>query len=253
MREPHLEVQLLNAALKGDYERCARLLEAGANPDAKSLRLGRAFHAPIEWPVFHNRPALVDLLLRSGADLHARLDDGRDYLVLACLHSAWDSVEVLLAHGADIYAEMPEPPCFLDYYPWLGTNFDRTKIVETKVPVGEGCMMTLRYLPNGDSLCPVCGAVTGPDDCYYRHKSKTTGELLYSPTHDICDDCGIQYGMYFDEDTRFATLREEWVSRTGLTPRTVELLKNLGLAARIEDGQVHFEQWPPETRGRSQA
>ncbi|HVJ80487.1 MAG TPA: ankyrin repeat domain-containing protein [Planctomycetia bacterium] len=87
---------LMQAALYGDAESVRRLLERGADPDARNESGATA----LMWAV--DDVEKLRLLLKAGAKVNARSDDGRTALLIAAgWVGAGDAVKLLLDHGAD--------------------------------------------------------------------------------------------------------------------------------------------------------
>jgi ankyrin repeat protein len=86
------------AARKGDVELAQMLLYAGANARAMT-RLGA--YTPIILASQNGNAALIDLLIKAGADPKAPTTSGTTPLMLASASGHADAVRVLLAAGAD--------------------------------------------------------------------------------------------------------------------------------------------------------
>jgi uncharacterized protein len=99
-RDP--DAELLDAVREGDTARVAELLQGGADPDAASVRTPHAGKTALMWAAEQQDPALVDLLLRYGADASASNPNGGSALMYAAVQGNYAVVERLLAHGADV-------------------------------------------------------------------------------------------------------------------------------------------------------
>lgn len=122
------------AIREGDLAALARLLESAPDLAASALSVagGRTpLHVVSDWPgYFPNGPAVVDLLIRAGADPDARGADGEGETPLHWAASSDDSdvAEALIDGGADV--EAPDGS--------IGTPLDNA--------VGYGCWHVARLL-----------------------------------------------------------------------------------------------------------
>ena len=119
--------ELLDAVQSGDTARVIALLAGGANPNARLSEAGitnpaklleRFFlGAPasavgpegagmtvLMWAVWHNHPAVVDAVLRGGADVHTRYKGGMTALMIAAYQGNPTVVASLLDNGSDVNA-----------------------------------------------------------------------------------------------------------------------------------------------------
>ena len=97
---------LASAANKNHREGVRRLLAAGANIHARgALQTTAIMHA-----IYNARPdrELFELLLKAGADIEARREDGATPLIIASSVGAVTAVQLLLERGADVAAKDQE-------------------------------------------------------------------------------------------------------------------------------------------------
>jgi hypothetical protein len=95
-----LDEELLDAVEEGDIARVKKLLDRGANLNAKDI-LG---YTPLHKAAMYGDIELVDLLLRYGADANAKTDKAETPLHLAASRGQADVVKMLLERGADVNA-----------------------------------------------------------------------------------------------------------------------------------------------------
>src|SRR4051794_1981459 len=97
-RDPEffLHTPLHSAAQSGLIDTARRLLQAGANPNAKNDR----GHTPLHYASAEPNPEIVKLLLDHAADPRARDDRGFTPLHCAAGHWTTEIVRILLAAGA---------------------------------------------------------------------------------------------------------------------------------------------------------
>ncbi len=97
---------LMSGAFYGHLEIVQALLEAGANPDARSF---------MSWPLasamFEDHVSIVEALLLGGADTELTDNKGRTALMVAARDGQFEIAGLLVEHGADIEAvSIEEPP-----------------------------------------------------------------------------------------------------------------------------------------------
>ena len=92
---------LHDAARKNAYEAAEVLLRQGANVHAKQDDGGTPLHMAAKY----NASGVAEVLLRQGANVHAKQDDGGTPLHMAAKYNASGVAEVLLRQGADIHAK----------------------------------------------------------------------------------------------------------------------------------------------------
>jgi ankyrin repeat protein len=115
-RQQSVGDQLVRAANKGDGAEMARLLAAGADPNAVvSVRLpsGEVYQttALSVAAVRRGRLEAVRLLLDGGADLDRAAGDGSTPLMSAAVHGQLEVLRLLLARGAAVDAADPHNGC----------------------------------------------------------------------------------------------------------------------------------------------
>ena len=88
------ETAVMMAALRGNLEWTAKLLDLGA-------ALERPGWAPLHYAATGPEPMVVTLLLDRGAQVDARSPNGSTPLMMAARYGAEGSVDLLLARGAD--------------------------------------------------------------------------------------------------------------------------------------------------------
>jgi ankyrin repeat protein len=99
--------QLQEAILAKDVERVGLLVRFGAPVgadvefDARWWTSGK----PLHWAAGNGHKDTVELLLAHGADVDARSENGRTALHMATISDHRDIVELLLARGADVNAQ----------------------------------------------------------------------------------------------------------------------------------------------------
>jgi hypothetical protein len=92
---------LHEAVVGGDYETTLRLLDQGADIEAKDPKSGAS---PLHYAVMKGRMQIVDLLLSRGADVNSRTRNGTTPLHTAALYARKEVAERLLEQHADINA-----------------------------------------------------------------------------------------------------------------------------------------------------
>ncbi len=88
------ESVLMLAALKGELAWCERLVARGA-------RVQKTGWAPIHYAATGPNAAVVEFMLAKGADINAASPNGSTPLMLAARYGSEESVNLLLARGAD--------------------------------------------------------------------------------------------------------------------------------------------------------
>ncbi len=92
---------LHEAVVGGDFEAARRLLDQGADIEAKDPGSGAS---PLHYAVMKGRMDMIDLLLSRGADVNSRTRNGTTPLHTAALYARLEVAERLLEQRADINA-----------------------------------------------------------------------------------------------------------------------------------------------------
>ncbi|KXZ48515.1 hypothetical protein GPECTOR_27g686 [Gonium pectorale] len=102
-----LKVRLLDASDKGDVATVARLLVHVKDPKelVNSTRGGKSGATPLHWAAEHGHTAVLEVLLRAGADHAARTERWWTPLHYAAYFGHVGAAEGLLAAGADLAAK----------------------------------------------------------------------------------------------------------------------------------------------------
>jgi ankyrin repeat protein len=99
------DVPLIGATRSGDTSAIATLLSQGADPNQ---RWGVNGWTPLMHAIHKNQKGSVEALIAGGADVNARGNGGMSALIMAARYGYGDIVRLLLAKGADPYAETPD-------------------------------------------------------------------------------------------------------------------------------------------------
>ena len=102
------------AALSNAYAAAEVLIRNGADINAKDDDGGTPLHAA----AVANACAVAEVLIQNGADINAKDDDGLTPLYAAALSNAYAAVEVLIQNGADINAKDNNGLTPLHYAAW---------------------------------------------------------------------------------------------------------------------------------------
>ena len=95
---------LFLAALAGDRDNIALLLDKGADPNRKMDVIGMFPTSPLFQAVGFGDPGVVQALLKGGANIHESDNDGMTALHWAVVANHSEAVKALLAAGADVNA-----------------------------------------------------------------------------------------------------------------------------------------------------
>ncbi len=93
---------LHEAVVGGEYEAVVKLLDQGAEIEAKDPRSGAS---PLHYAVMKGRMQIIDLLLSRGADVNSRTRNGTTPLHTAALYARKEVAERLLEAKADVNAK----------------------------------------------------------------------------------------------------------------------------------------------------
>lgn len=88
-----------DAAEAGQLERLERLLKMGENVDIQNLPFQQR---PLHLAVYNEHPEIVEMLLRYGADVNARMNNGQTPLFVASYFGDVRSMKMLIEHGAEV-------------------------------------------------------------------------------------------------------------------------------------------------------
>ncbi len=87
---------------KGDYETARKLVEQGADIEAKDPGTGASV---LHYAVMRGNPEIIQMLIGRGADLNSRTKNGTTPLHTAVLYNRYEIAETLLNRGAEIDAK----------------------------------------------------------------------------------------------------------------------------------------------------
>jgi ankyrin repeat protein len=87
---------------KGDFENTRKLVEQGANVEAKDPGTGASV---LHYAVMRGNPEILQFLLGRGVDVNSRTRNGTTPLHTAVLYNRYEVAEMLLNKGADVGAK----------------------------------------------------------------------------------------------------------------------------------------------------
>lgn len=87
---------------KGDYDSARKLIEQGADIEAKDPGTGASV---LHYAVMRGNPEILALLMGRGADLNSRTKNGTTPLHTAVLYNRYEAAELLIKRGADLDAK----------------------------------------------------------------------------------------------------------------------------------------------------
>ena len=87
---------------KGDFEAARKLIEQGADIEAKDPGTGASV---LHYAVMRGNPDILQYLLSKGADVNSRTKNGTTPLHTAVLYNRYEVAEMLLNKGADVDAK----------------------------------------------------------------------------------------------------------------------------------------------------
>jgi len=96
-----LPQSLHSAIAKGDYSNALKMIEQGADIEAKDPGAGAS---ALHYAVMKGEMPMVGLLVQRGADVNSRTKTGTTPLHTAVLYGRYEAVEYLMDKGADINA-----------------------------------------------------------------------------------------------------------------------------------------------------
>jgi len=88
--------------VKGDFEAARKLIEQGADVEAKDPGTGASV---LHYAVMRGNPDILKYLLAKGADVNSRTRNGTTPLHTAVLYNRYEVAEMLLGKGADVDAK----------------------------------------------------------------------------------------------------------------------------------------------------
>jgi len=87
---------------KGDFENARKLIEQGADLEAKDPGTGASV---LHYAVMRGNPEILQLLLGRGVDINSRTKSGTTPLHTAVLYNRYEVAELLINRGADVDAK----------------------------------------------------------------------------------------------------------------------------------------------------
>ncbi|MFQ5528602.1 MAG: ankyrin repeat domain-containing protein [Thermoanaerobaculia bacterium] len=102
---PRVQAKLWKAAMSGGLELARQALDAGADVNALDTRTSQSGRRALNWAALNNRPAMIGLLVESGADVNLANKTGFTPLHHAAEAGSAEAARVLLELGADRKAE----------------------------------------------------------------------------------------------------------------------------------------------------
>jgi ankyrin repeat protein len=93
---------LHDAIARGDYESAVKMIDRGADIEAKDPGAGAS---ALHFAVMMGKQPFIDLLLARGADVNSRTRNGTTPLHTAVLYARLEVAEYLIEKGADINAQ----------------------------------------------------------------------------------------------------------------------------------------------------
>ena len=152
------------AASANDLEMAKTLLAAGANVKAKS-RLGGV--TPLFMACRSGSAAMIELLIKAGADAGAPDSVGTTPLMLAAASGSVEAVQVLIDHGADVNAkESAHGQTALMF----AAALDRGPAIKMLIAHGANPEMTTKVTPLG------CGSIFNKNGCQFDDDGKPFDE-----------------------------------------------------------------------------
>lgn len=95
--------QSLHAVVtKGDFDNARKLIEQGADVEAKDPGTGASV---LHYAVMRGNPEILQLLLGRGVDVNSRTKNGTTPLHTAVLYNRYEVAELLINRGADVDAK----------------------------------------------------------------------------------------------------------------------------------------------------
>ena len=93
---------LHSVVAKGDFENARKLVEQGADLEAKDPGTGASV---LHYAVMRGNPEILQFLLGRGVDINSRTRNGTTPLHTAVLYNRYEVAEMLLNKGADVGAK----------------------------------------------------------------------------------------------------------------------------------------------------
>lgn len=112
--------QLWDAAISGDVANVTAALDAGADIQALDTRTNRNGRKALNWAAWYNHVAVIDVLLKRGAEINAVNNTGFAPLHHAAENGSIEAAIALMAAGADRYQKTNEGATPLDVASFKG-------------------------------------------------------------------------------------------------------------------------------------
>jgi ankyrin repeat protein len=143
-----LDDQLIEATRHFNLRQVSKLLEKGADVDARNARGG----TPLMHAAYHGNLELCRLLIEKGADLNAKASNGTTAIMLAALNGWPQVMELLVANEADVNAQKKDGTTALYFAAFRG------RAAAAKILIKSGADVNAQ---RKDGLTPLIAAVIG--------------------------------------------------------------------------------------------